>query len=815
MKYFSLFLLGFLSLNSVYSFAQQNVGCQASKQAYWMKTREVPQTQANNLRSDTIDVLKYTINLDFTPYTESLVDSTFGNCEVRFTPKMNNINTLSLDLLELHIDSIKEGNTPLSYSYNDTLIVINLPLTMNTGDTSSVVVYYNGVPQGDASGWGGFYFQNSYAFNLGVGFAADPHNYGRVWYPCFDNFVERAEYEFNITSSNGKVASCNGALTNEVIIAGDTVMRTWKLTKQIPSYLACVAVTNYETVNQIHTGIAGPIPIELHARATDTTNMKNSFVNLTEAIDAFENAYGQYRWNKVGYSVVPFSSGAMEHATNIAYPKAAVNGNTSNQDLMAHELAHMWWGDLATCETAEEMWLNEGMAVFSEHIFNEHLYGRQAYMDLVLPNHTFVLRYPHNVEGGYLALDNVPHAHTYGDHVYEKGADVAHSMRGFLGDSLFFSGLTDFLANHQFTSMTSVELRDHLTTFTGTDMTQFFEGWVLNGGWPHFYIDSFEVAGTGPYTVTTYMHQKLVALPNFLNDIPLEITFMDNNWNEYMDTIVINGEFSSYNLTLPFNPTYATLNKNNLIGYAVSDDQVVVNSTGTYNMLNGLFTLYVDALQDSAYIRVEHNWAQPDPFKDLTKKYQLSPNRWWRIDGILPIPGGGIDMRGRIVYDGRMIGPTAGWLDTLLVGQTEDSLHLFYRKNPGEDWSEYPYYTKDILGNPTNAFGLIEIDSLLLGEYVLANDKYDVSINEPIETPYGTALFPNPNNGSMTLNWQLPEEGGKLEIINLSGKQVASRQLATNRGSLNLHLPHLQAGIYFYTVTGSEKRFSGKLVIVR
>ncbi|HRD38377.1 MAG TPA: peptidase M1, partial [Bacteroidia bacterium] len=99
----------------------------------------------------------------------------------------------------MKIDSVKLNSSLLTYTYNDTVIKVNLPASYNTTDTLNLNVFYHGKPQGDPSGWGGFYFSGNYAFNLGVGFGAKPHNYGRVWFPCFDNFVEKSLYDFNIT----------------------------------------------------------------------------------------------------------------------------------------------------------------------------------------------------------------------------------------------------------------------------------------------------------------------------------------------------------------------------------------------------------------------------------------------------------------------------------------------------------------------------------------------------------------------------------------------------------------------------------------
>ncbi len=233
----------------------------------------IPNLQANNSRSDTVDILNYTINLNITDFTTKVIS---GNTAVKFTPKMNGVSYLNLDLLKMTIDSIKFSGATLVYNYNDTLLRVTLPTTHNIGDTSTATVYYHGVPKTDAL-WGGFYFNGGYAFNLGVGFAADPHCYGRVWFPCFDNFVERSTYKFNITTNGGKVAYCNGTLTKDTTDGSGNRTTTWVMNHEIPSYLANVAVATYTEVRQQYNGINGTIPIVLTALAADTANIKNSF----------------------------------------------------------------------------------------------------------------------------------------------------------------------------------------------------------------------------------------------------------------------------------------------------------------------------------------------------------------------------------------------------------------------------------------------------------------------------------------------------------------------------------------------------------
>ncbi|TSA50377.1 MAG: hypothetical protein D4R43_02325, partial [Sphingobacteriales bacterium] len=360
------------------------------------------QFRASNERSDTIDILKYTINFDMSNLASYQIN---GRCIIRFVSKMNNISQFNLDLLKLPVDSVlDETNHPLTFDYSDSLLLkINLQAVLNLNDTSELTVFYHGHPQADAT-WGGFYFTPPYAYNLGVAFTAQPHNFGRVWFPCFDNFVERSLFEFYVIVPTGKTETSNGLLLDTSNNGNNTTTWHWNLDETIPSYLACVSVSDYAIVKTNFIGLLGQVPVWLAARATDTTSMKNSFIHLQDAFNAFENRWGPYRWEKVGYSVVPFNAGAMEHATNISYPVFGITGNTTYETIMAHELSHHWFGNLVTCKTAEDMWLNEGWAVFNEHIFTEYLYGEQAYHNAVIANHNTVVHYSNLKDGGYFPL---------------------------------------------------------------------------------------------------------------------------------------------------------------------------------------------------------------------------------------------------------------------------------------------------------------------------------------------------------------------------------------------------------------------------
>ncbi len=775
-----------------------------------------PVTQADNLRSDTINVLKYTITLNITDLT---TDTIRGNCVVRFAPRMNNINTLSLDLLKLTVDSIEIGGNNLTYSYNDTLIIVNLPFTHNTTDTSNLTVYYKGPPIMDASGWGGWYSQNNgYIYNLGVGFAADPHVFGRIWFPCFDNFIERSKYEFNIETNGGKIAYCNGYLANDTTILGNRI-RKWILNEEIPSYLASVAVASYTHVNWTFSGMNGNVPVMLTAVPADTVNLKNSFANLDSAFAIFERKYGPYMWNRVGFCLVPFGSGAMEHATNISYPKFAANGTLQYETLMAHEFSHHWWGDLATCETAGDMWINEGMAVFSEFLFTEGMYGWNNYISDVRYNHEAVIHYAHNTEGGYRSLTNMPQAYTYGDHTYKKGADVAHTMRSYLGDSLFFLGLQYIQNNYQFTDIDAIRFRDAMTTATGVNMIPFFNGWVLNGGFPHFSIDSMSSVPNGPnFDVTVHVRQKLTGAPSLFTGVPLEISFRSATWVEDLRNIVMNNATANYTFTLPFNPVFSGINIGSLISDAKTCDYKTLKTVGNSFAFNALGRMRITVQNssittDSALIYVEHNWTAPDPFLTWGNPYRITPARYWKVSGIFPST---FDAAALITYDGRTTtGGGAGYLDNGLLPTTnlEDSIVLLYRPNTSNDWQEYNWYTKS-MGVMTDKYGTITIDSLLPGEYTIGRHDYVMSVAQTTESLHSLNIFPNPANEEVVLEClYLKGASHDIQLYDVNGKLVYSIRTSSNAVSINTS--SFENGLYHVTWKNDAGVNFGKLVVLR
>ncbi len=757
-------------------------GCHFTKGKIPVEAIQLMETSSecgSNARSDSIDVLNYAIDLDITQFTQQMI---FASCEVTFTAKMDGIEALPLDLLNLSVDSVKMQDNHLAFDYDDPLLNIHLPTLVNVGDTAEVVVYYHGKPTPD-NYWGGFSFTNGYAYNLGIGLTSNPYNFGRSWHPCFDNFVERATYDINIVTNDGRKGYAIGKFLGETDLGGGQALRQYRMNQPLPTYLVGVAASNYAEINRTHTGQFGTYPILLVAKPGDTTKVKNDFSYLGDAVDALESWFGPYIWEQVGYVITQL--GAMEHASLIAYPVTSLGGGPSfNMNrLMAHELGHHWWGNVTTLSCPENMWIKEGNAEYSAHLFTEYKFGKEAFMDQVKDNHhDDVLRNAHQDDDGFWPLSGIPYEHTYGTTTYHKGASMMHNLRGYLGDTLFSKGMTSILETFKYESVDAELFRDQLTAATGVDMTSFFEDWIFSPGFACYELDSVKIEPTPipeQWKATVHVQQKLRAAPHFHTNAPVSITFFDESWNTYTTQFTMSGEFGSAELTVPFQPVWQLLNDDNLLNLARTQSRKVVKETGAVSMpFANVGNFEIKNLPaDSAMVSLVHYWAGSDPVGPEVEGVTVSSGHFWRLGGILPE---GFKAKCLLEYDGG--GPND--FDYNLTQNTEDSLILIWRAKPGDAWTHYPFYKKVPL-SPNDGQGFIRVDTMLPGDYAFANGDLPLATSLiEVEKPVAQAeIFPNPTGHSFQITGLVPGAGKvSLAVFDMVGKLLKQAEIKTGDG---------------------------------
>lgn len=753
--------------------------------------------------SSQYNVLKYSIHLDILDFNTHVLS---GKTLIQLVPSEDK-NYLHFMLKKLTVDEITLSGIPLVYAQNGDVLEVRLPATIPKGDTIELDISYQGVPAKDPQ-WGGFYFSaadGGYAYNMGVGFADDPHNYGRVWFPCKDNFTDKAIFDFYITTPHDKKAICSGIFINKEIHANNSITWHWFLEKEIPTYLASVAVADYELLEWNHQGLNKSIHVLLGAVASDTSNLKSSFANLNSCIDIFESKYLPYQFDRVGFVVVPFNSGAMEHACNIAYPKYAVNGNLSRETLMAHEFAHQWWGNLVTCASAEEMWINEGWASYSENIFTEYVYGRQAYLEAVKANHKYVLQYTHIRDDEARALFPLPHDYTYGSHAYDKGSDVAHTLRGYLGDSLFFSGIHKFLDRMKFLNCSSSQFRDSLSEYTSYDLTDFFANWVFEKGFPHY---ALLVKRSWPTVEIDLIPSLRFTSKPYLN-VPLTVSFFSDDFKKVEKKITMNGKRETFAFSLNFEPVFIAVNMDAQISEAKTSNFKLITAPGTYDFREALMKVDVNQLNDSALLFVEHNWVEPSHWNSSLKGIRFSDYRYWTVSGILPSE---FFAEAEIKYNGSQ-GNINGdnYLDHTLHIINEDSLILMYREKFNSPWVEYPDYDVNT-GHKTNKIGDMTIHRLKLGDYCLAKYDYTVDLGAVREAGDQIKIFPNPSKNMLTIDMPINHKWKRIRLFNINGQLIEEADTNYNE-QVRFNLEGLVQGPYILEFSNKLEKDYHKFIL--
>lgn len=765
-------------------------------------------SEVRNMRSDTIDILHYELSLSFIEMNQQKLT---GHSEIEFQALMSGINSISLDLESFQIDAVTDASGQmLNYTYNDTLLVVSLGHSLSTGGVEKIEVAYSGTPPEDPAGFGGFYFMNNQAFNFGVALTAQPHNFGRSWHPCFDNFVERATYTLKVTSPSTKSAYASRELTNVFTDNDGNNVSVWEMEEAIPTYLMAVAVGDYTVVHQTHlSSLSGDtIPIMLVGLGSDTTNIKNSFQNLTTALDIYENAFGPYQWNKVGYVFTPFSSAAMEHASMITYPAAIATGSLQFETIMAHELAHSWFGNLITCRTAEDMFINEAFATYSEALFLEKLYNKSKGLEELKDKHRSVLQSAHLIDGGFLPLSGVPSSATYGIHTYQKGATMVHNLRSYLGDNIFFESFQNLFENHAFQDMNASELQINLSQYSGIDLEDFFNQFIYEPGFNAVKLKNWEVLSmnSGVYEVQIDLEQKKRVSELFFHYRNFPITFMSADWEQHTVDVEIDQEKMQLTHNVPFEPVHVFINKDERYLQAITAENITINSTGIQELFYAYFRLQTHSLSgDSAFLSVAHHRVAPDPIQNSAVNHQfvLSTERYWSVGGIWDAQ---TDLEGRIFFDARNTNNAN--LDNDLfqshnqIDFHEDSIVLLWRPNANAEWHEYPSYVRSTMGPPTDGFCRFDILNLKKGEYTFAFRRNPLSVDEWEKQVDGLSIFPNPSNEIINVKWDAiqPE---KVIVLDQSGKLIYEKECAHTE-KLELDASEWPNGTYFIALQGGD-----------
>ncbi len=499
----------------------------------------------DNFAGRNIDIKYHRVHWHINPSVSYISGSVY----TLFETKEANISNLTFELdTAMIVDSVFYHGLKIPFADSSTyLLNLRLPAALANGVLDSVEVFYQGSP--GQSGFGSFE-QTTHNGDPIVWTLSEPYG-AREWWPCKNDLSDKIDsIDIIVHTPLGNRAASNGLLIKEEVKDNEKVYH-WKHRHAIPTYLVAIAVTNYVQYSNFATINSGQVEVLNYVFPEDSANAAVYTPGVVSSIELFSNLFIDYPFQDEKYGHAQFGwGGGMEHQT------MSFMGGFSHS-LMAHELAHQWFGDLVTCGSWQHIWLNEGFATYLTGLTYEHMPTTNYWSTWKSETKSSALSQNY---GSVFCSDTTDVSRIFSSRLsYNKGAYVLHMLRWYIGDAAFFSGLqsylTDPVLNHSY-ALTS-DLQAHLEASSGMNLTQFLNDWFYGEGSPNYQIATYQ-ASHDSITITIDQTTTNPVVSFFALPVPIRlkgnnidtIVRLDNTFNGQSYTIAV----GSYIEEVEFDP---------------------------------------------------------------------------------------------------------------------------------------------------------------------------------------------------------------------------------------------------------------------
>ncbi|MCX6181647.1 MAG: M1 family aminopeptidase [Bacteroidetes bacterium] len=510
-------------------------------------------------------------------HVDPAIDSISGKITSYFIPSIAT-DTIVFDLNSaLHADSVKYGAAKLTFMQANNLLKIAFTTTLPAGMKDSVSVYYSGLPS--STGMGSFTRTTHNSIPI-IWTLSEPFG-AKDWWPCKQSLSDKIDsIDIIVTCPKEYRTASNGILVSN-IISGNQRTCFWKHRYPIATYLVCMAITNYSVYYDLVPFQNDTVKVMNLVYPEDSAIAAVGTKKIIKMMQLYDSLFGIYPFAKEKYGHAQFGwGGGMEHQT-ITFVKGW------DFELLAHELAHHWFGDKVTCGSWEDIWLNEGFATYLSGICYEHL----------LPNNWYSFRrnWISNItqedDGSVKCDDPMSVGRIFDGRLsYAKGAMILHTLRWTLGDSTFFAALKNYLSdvNLQYSFAVTNDLKSHFEAASGKNLSWFFNDWYYGQGFPSYQLTVLK--NTQKLTFSLNQTQSHSSVPFF--ELPVPIQFKNNNHDT---TIVFNHTFSGEQFTadlgfiadeINFDPELHILSSNNSVSWILDEHPIYIFPNPSNNIVH-------------------------------------------------------------------------------------------------------------------------------------------------------------------------------------------------------------------------------------
>ncbi|MBS1516743.1 MAG: T9SS type A sorting domain-containing protein [Bacteroidetes bacterium] len=587
----NIFILALLiGLISVTSRAQDITlrGSELCSQKKSSANYDLSEFDSHNSPRHSYDVLNYTINIDIrncfiSPYPKSYSGYVIVNFKIDSVLNSINLNAVNTSMT---VNSVSLAG--VSFTHSNNVLNIVLDRTYNPGETAEVKINYQHLNVADQviyTGAGGFFTD------------CEPEG-ARKWFPCWDKPSDKATVDITLkVPANVRIGS-NGRL-NDSTITGDTAYYHWISRDPVATYLVVLTGKVNYNINIVYwhklSNPADSIPIRFYYNnGEDPSPVRNIIVSM---MTYYSQKFGEHGFEKNGFTTAPtsgFNWGGMENQT-----LTTLCAGCWSENLVSHEFAHQWFGDMITCATWADIWMNEGFATYSEALWYEKTGGYSSYKSSINGEaNSYLSENPgwpmYNPEWAIIT----PGTNTLFNYAitYAKGACVLHMLRYVVGDSsAFFNIIRSYAtdtAEFKYKSVATDDFAAKISQAYGQDLTWFIDEWVKQPNHPvyqNFY--QFTDLGSGNWKAAFQARQTQSNTPFHKMPIVLKISFASGPDTTFRVMNDVNNQVFVWNFNRQ--PTALVFDPDNDIVLKTGTTQPgLVGISGAVNEIPGEFRLY-------------------------------------------------------------------------------------------------------------------------------------------------------------------------------------------------------------------------------
>ena len=430
-------------------------------------------------RYEAIDVKSYSIDI-------SLSDS---SNEIRVTEKieilfLKNVTSFYLDLVDqgadkkgMKISKLLENNSEISFNHSFSKITIN-PSAVKANETRTYTITYSGIPKD------GLVISKN-KFGDRTFFGDNWPTRARNWIASVDHPSDKATVSWEVEVPNQYKVVANGAFKSEMNLADNRKKVSYYSATAIPTKVMVIGVAQF-SVEQ--SGSVNSIPVSSWIYPQNEKEGFYDYALATGILEYFITHVGDYSYEKLANVQSTTRYGGMENASCIFYDEKSVKGNRASEPLLAHEIAHQWFGNAASEMDWPHLWLSEGFATYFTNLYLEEKKGKEVFNEQEISDRKEVIEFYKGNKTPVIDTISTDLMYRLNPNSYQKGGWVLHMLRRKIGDEIFWKGMKLYYATYKLSNATSDDFIAIMEQTSGMELSSFFDQWLRKSGHPEINV---------------------------------------------------------------------------------------------------------------------------------------------------------------------------------------------------------------------------------------------------------------------------------------------------------------------------------------